>query len=78
MTALIGRDTDGWSTRGFVARLEDGRTLTAVCERTLVQQLRAAGVNQIQVADSNDGDRGLSAAEKSLLDMWQDGSTSAA
>lgn len=72
MKALIGRDTDGWSTRGFVARLESGQLLTAASAEEIVRQLRTAGVNAIDVSSSDDGDRALSATlQQSLLDAWQ-------
>lgn len=72
MKALIGRDTDGWSTLGFVARLENGQLLTAASAEEIVRQLRAAGVNAIAVSGSDDGDRALSATlQQSLLDAWR-------
>lgn len=72
MKALIGRDSDGWGTRGFVARLEDGQTVTAANAAELVQQLRAAGVDAIAVSGSDDGDRALSTSlQQSLLNAWQ-------
>ncbi len=72
MKALIGRDTDGWGTRGFVARLEDGQTVAAANATELVQQLRAAGVDAITMSGSDDGDRTLSTKlQQSLLDAWQ-------
>ena len=71
MKALIGRDTDGWSTRGFVARLETGQILTAPSAGEMVQKLRAAGIDEIELPGSHDGDRTLSAAlRQSLLDAW--------
>lgn len=72
MKALIGRDINGWGTRGFLARLDDGRTVTAADATELVRQLRAAGVDAITMSDSGDGDRALSTKlQKSLLDAWQ-------
>lgn len=72
MKAFIGRDTDGWSTRGFVARLESGQLLTAISAEEMIRQLRAAGVEEIAVSGSDDGDRAVSATlQQLLLDAWQ-------
>lgn len=72
MKALIGRDTDGWGTRGFVALLDDGRTISAADAPELVSQLRAVGVDAITMSGEGDGDRGLSAKlQQSFLDAWQ-------
>ena len=72
MKALIGRDTDGWGTRGFVACLDDGRTVAAASATELVRQLRAVGVDAITVAGPDEGDRALSPRlQQSLLDAWQ-------
>lgn len=72
MKALIGRHSDGWSTRGFVARTEDGRTLTATDAIALAQKLRAAGVTEVQIAGTDEGDWSLSTAQgQSLLQAWQ-------
>ena len=72
MKALIGRDTDGWGTRGFVARLEDGQTVAAANATELVQHLRIAGVDTIAVMGSDEGDRALSAAlQQALMFAWR-------
>lgn len=72
MKALIGRDTDGWGTRGFVALLGDGRTISAANATELVRQLRAVGVDAITMSGAGDGDRGLSTKlQQSFLDAWQ-------
>lgn len=72
MKALIGRDCDGWGTRGFVACLEDGQIVTAANATELVRQLRAVGVDVITISGSDDGDRALSTKlQQSLLDAWQ-------
>lgn len=72
MKALIGRDTDGWGTRGFVARLESGQLLTAVSAEEMIRQLRAAGADEIEVSGSDEGDRALSTtSQQLLLDAWQ-------
>jgi hypothetical protein len=72
MKALVGRDSDGWSTRGFVARLESGQLLTAASAEEMVRQLRGAGVDAIAVSGSEEGDRALSTTlQQSLLEAWQ-------
>lgn len=72
MKALIGRHSDGWSTLGFVARLENGRVLTTIDAVDMARQLRAMGVSELQIAGPNDGDRSLSLAQAQLLlELWQ-------
>lgn len=72
MRALIGRGTDGWSTRGLAARLEGGQLLTAASAEEMIRQLRAVGVDEIAVSGSDDGDRALSTTlQQLLLDAWQ-------
>lgn len=61
MKALIERDTNGRGKRDFVARLENGQILVSTDAVELVRQLRAAGVDAIEVSGSEEGDRALSA-----------------
>lgn len=72
MKALIGRDTDGWGTRGLIARLDNGQIVRTATAVELVRQLRAIGVTAIKASGSDDGDWSLSdAARQSVLDAWQ-------
>lgn len=59
MRAFVGRHSDGWGTKGFVARMQDGQTLTATNAISMAQQLRAAGVTTIQIAGADEGDWSL-------------------
>lgn len=71
MKAVIGRDTDGWSTKGLVARLETGQVLAAPNAGEMIQKLRTAGIDEIELPGPHDGDRALSATlRQSLLDVW--------
>lgn len=72
MKALVGRSSNGWNTCGFIAQLENGRVIQAVEPADLVQQLRAAGVSEIQPSRADDGDWALSAAlRRSLIEAWR-------
>lgn len=66
MNALVGRDC-GSSTASYVAVLGNGTVLRAPDAISLVRQLQAAGVNEIQITNEYDGDGQLSNQQRVAL-----------
>ena len=66
MNALVGQDC-GAKPASYVAVLGNGMVLRAPDASCLVQQLQAAGVNEIQMANEFDGDGQLSPQQRLAL-----------
>lgn len=62
MKAVIARASDGWSSTGFVALLEDETVVMARSTKELMTRLQARGTKEhdLVFSGSDDGDRSLS------------------
>ena len=66
MNALVGQES-GAKPSSYVAVLGNGTVLRAPDANDLVQQLQAAGVNEIQMANEFDGEGQLSPQQRLAL-----------
>lgn len=73
MKVVIARASDGWSSTGFVALMEDDKVVAAGSAKELMTQLQALGTKEHELvfSGSDDGDRSLSADQiEKLRGAW--------